>query len=740
MSRSLATVMRTQGPFQGVDLSRDSRDLGPMYAQMAHNVHCAHGAIERRPGISLVADDQLPAEPEVIYHHSSATGDAAKEWFAAAVFVGGFWKIYTLRADDTVWNNRYTGTVDMTAQRDLRPNFYRVSKDFVLVTVPGEQCFGMSEYGDIIPGGAFFGGSFDDLGIAFLSSLAAHSESSGSRLIIPKTQDNTVFVDPIHVYYWFTFARFAGLAGQLWPFVWETNAIGPAVEVLGGLASGRRSWLRFETADIMAIKPDGATHMRVYRQFYVPSNDGTGDGALEPYSPTRRQVYLMPLDSLQTDPEGWAYDPEAEISYGYYDIPLTILDGSRVLWDGCGDEWILNESVAPTRNAPPPPGTMLTAIHQNKMFYARVPFISSVPGTLAKGEDSLWYSAEGEYFHVAEENIMKVGEDGRPITGLMTYFGQLLIFKEDEVWALRGSLDVATNASDALGSEPPWGTHELSLVARGVGCIAVKGGPAVLEAGNLLYFVGQGGLYVYNGQVIIEVSQAIAPALRGISVETMAGSQLAHDPINKLIYWFIGAMGTPDPGQGPVPLLVQYPDWEPQVWVYHYADATDQGGGRWTHWGQFGSDVTCIASRQTSILAQPPGPQLVLGLANWRVAQTSDGHVDAFYPATTQGIPWRWHGGDLHIGAPERQTRWHYLTVQFERQSHDAAKVTAYLDGNVEQLMYSVTFDLDNPASQLKWRLGLRSNTLAPRFSGLSEQAPVRITGFQIDALPIGSR
>jgi len=78
--------------------------------------------------------------------------------------------------------------------------------------------------------------------------------------------------------------------------------------------------------------------------------------------------------------------------------------------------------------------------------------------------------------------------------------------------------------------------------------------------------------------------------------------------------------------------------------------------------------------------------------------------------------------------------------VQFERQSHDAAKVTAYLDGNVEQLMYSVTFDLDNPASQLKWRLGLRSNTLAPRFSGLSEQAPVRITGFQIDALPIGSR
>ncbi len=743
--RNLATVLRTEGPFQGVDLSRDPRKLGPMYAQVAHNVHCAHGAIERRPGISLVANGALPAEPEVIYHHSSPTGDVATEWYAAAVFNPSappddkpHWEIYTLRADDTVWLIRYTQSVDMTDQRDLRPNFYRASKNYVLVTMPGEQCFGLSEYGPIIPGGAFYGGSLDDLGVSHHTTIYAGTTSS-SHLYFPKTEADSYFTDAFYVYYWFTFARFAGQLGQLWPFIWETNAIGPVKFWLGALGSGKRSWIAFTLADLTSLKPDGATHLRVYRQFYVPTVDGSGDDAVEPYSPTRRQVYIMPLDTLQDDPETWAYDPDVVPSYGYYDIPLTILDGTRYLWDGCGDEWILNESVAPTRNAPPPPGTMLTAIHQNKMFYARVPHLSSVPGTSAKGEDSLWYSAESEYFHVAEINVMKVGDDGRPITGLMTYFGNLLIFKEDEVWVLRGSLDVATNVTDAMGDAPPWGTHELSLAARGVGCIAVKGGPAVLEAGNLLYFIGQGGLYVYNGQVIAEVSQAIAPALRGLSVDMMAGSQLAHDPINKLLYWYIGAMGTPDPGQGPVPLLVQVADWEPQVWVYHYADATDQGGGRWTHWGGFGSDITCIASRQTSVLAQPPGPQLVLGLANKRVAQTSAGHIDAYSPGVTHGIPWLWHGADLHLGAPERAAHWHYLTVQFERQTHDAASVRAYLDADLE-MMLDVSFNLSTPGGHFKWRLGFRANTLAPRFTGVSAQAPVRITGFQIDALPIGSR
>jgi len=710
-----------------------------MYAQVAHNVHCAHGAIERRPGISLVADDQLPAKPEVIYHHSSATGDESTEWYAAAVFVGGFWKIYTLRANDTVWNNRYTGTVDMTAERGLRPNFYRVSEDFVLVTMPGEQCFGLRETGDV-----YLVGTFVDAEIDELVTLIDAQETSPNWDVLSRWAIPPGYTDDLWAYYWLSFLSyhppdFPVAAHQV--FGSESNAIGPfKVNIGPGVGwTGAVLWVGLDLAGVLNyIDVNAVTDVRLFRQMYVPTNDGQGDGVVEPYSPTAQQVLALPL---LPGVNPWESPGPYEEGVAFYDIPVGyLIGGLTAIWDGASPMDMIPERVPPTRNARPPRGAMLAALHQSKMFYARVPEISSVPDTLRQGEDALWYSTENEYWHVAEENVMKVGEDGRPITGLMTYFGQLLIFKEDEVWALRGSLDPPTNLNDAMGEPAPWGTHELSLVARGVGCIAVKGGPAVLEAGNLLYFVGQGGLFVYNGQVILEVSQPIAPALRGITVETMAASQLAHDPINKLIYWFIGAMGTPDPGQGAVPLLVQYPDWEPQVWVYHYADATDQGGGRWTHWGQFGSDITCIASRQTSILAQPPGPQLVLGLANWRVAQTSDGHVDAFYPATTQGIPWRWHGGDLHIGAPERQTRWHYLTVQFEQQSQDAAKVTAYLDGNVEQLMYNATFDLNNPASQFKWRLGLRSNTLAPRFSGLSEQAPVRITGFQIDALPTGSR
>ncbi len=742
--RNLATVMRTQGPFQGVDLSRDPRELGPMYAQVAHNVHCAHGAIERRPGISLVANGELPAEPEVIYHHSSATGDVATEWYAAAVYnlqappdTKPHWQIYTLRANDTVWLLRYTQTVDMTTQRDLRPNFYRISKEYVLVTMPGEQCFGLGETGSIFPLGTSVDAEIDDLVALEAVSQTAPTSDVLSRWAIPPD-----FTDDVWAYYWVSFLSWhpPGFPHPAHPvFGSESNAIGPFKVNIGTLiTSFPLTWVGLDLAGVVPYAPYGTTHIRLFRNMYVPTNDGTGDGIIEGYGTTAKQVLVKTLASGEFP---WQGDPYEEAYAGvYYDIPLGYLSaGLSFVWDGSSQEDMIPERVPPTRNARPPRGVMLTALHQSKMFYARVPEISSVSDTSRKGEDVLWYSAELEYWHVAELNAIKVGEDGRPITGLMTYFGNLLIFKEDEVWMLRGSLDVATNVTDAHGDPDPWGTHELSLAARGVGCIAVKGGPAVLEAGNLLYFVGQGGLYVYNGQVIAEVSQAIAPALRGLSVDVMAGSQLAHDPINKLIYWYIGAMGTPDPGQGPVPLLLQVADWEPQVWVYHYADATDQGGGRWTHWGGFGSDITCIASRQTSVLAQPPGPQLVLGLASKRVAQTSAGHIDAYDPINWKGVDWLWHGADLHLGAPERATHWHYLTTQFERQSQDAAKVSAYLDADLEQ-QRTLTFDLDSPGGRVKWRLGLRANTLAPRFSGLSEQAPVRITGFQIDALPIGSR
>lgn len=749
--RNLATVMRTQGPFQGVDLSRDPRELGPMYAEVAHNVHCAHGAIERRPGIELVADGALPAKPEAIYHHSSATGDETTEWYAAAIFDGERWKIYRLRSDQTVWELIYTQDEDMTGQRHLRPSFYRVSKDYVLVTMAAAHCFGLGRDGTTIPAGATMTRSMDDFNVVLEHKVYALEADTDCDLIVPDG-----FADTIWAYYWFTYLRRQPEGvheNEYWPFLWETNAAGPAQVSLAFIIpetnpSGKRMWIGFSTGNLDLIKEQGATHMRIYRQFYVPAgdHDGTEDGVITEFSPTRRQIYAMPLPDTVTDPSTYSYDPAADDSDGYYDIPLDKLQGDTIIWDGCGDTYILNESVVPTRNAQPPKGCMLAGLHQNKMFYARIPD-TLITASRPRGEDRMYYSAESEYFHVAEKNFMVVGEDGRPITGLMTYFGHLLFFKESEVWALRGSLDQATNLSDALGDAPPWGTHELALVARGVGCVAVMGGPAVLEAGNLLYFVGQGGLYVYNGQIIAEVSQAIAPALRGLTVETMAGSQLAHDPINKLIYWFVGSIGTPAPGQGPEPLLAQHAGWHPLVWVYHYADATDQGGGRWTHWGSFGGNnapLSCIASRQTSILAQPPGPQLVLGLPNKRVGQTANVHTDTIDAGYPQPIDWAWHGAELTFGSPERAVHWHYITAQFDEQDDDAAEMSVHLNGSVvfppTTPPHSLAFDLFGGDGQVKWRLGLRSRTLAARFAGESQNAPVRITGFQIDALPIGSR
>ncbi len=734
--RTAATVMRTQGPFQGLDLSRDPRELGPMYAQVAHNVHCAHGAIERRPGVSLVADGELPAEPEVLYHHSSTEGDATKEWYAAAVLNGAHWEIYRLTFSGTGWAKIYTQVADMTGVRHLRPSFYRVSKDFVLITMPGEACFALKQNGDFFPLGISVDAAIGDLAV-FVEHLQGESWAK-SRWQLPVD-----YTDDIWAYYWVSFLYHCTSVSPQ-GICAESNAIGPLKVNVGNAHAdpGWTLWVGLDLAGVLNHAPVGTTDIRLYRQMQVPTNDGRADGVVEPYAPTRRQTLVfMTLPTAFPWESGEPYDVAWPLTR--YDIPLGYIQGGfSYMWDGASQVDLLAEQVAPTRNAPPPCGVMLAALHQNKMFYARVPEISSVAETLKKGEDTLWYSAEQEYWHVAEDNVMKVGEDGKPITGLATYFGQLLIFKENEVWALRGGLDTLTNLSAALGEPAPWGTHELSPVARGVGCVAVQGGPAVLEAGNLLYFVGPGGLYVYNGQVILEVSQAIAPALRGIRVDVLANSQLAYDPSNKLIYWLVGELGQPTAGQGARHWLDMFATYPPVIWVYHYADATDQGGGRWTHWGGLGSsEPTCIATRQAAVLTATPDPQLVVGLANRRVCQTTPTNVDNVGPEGDTSIAWYWMGGNLHGGAPERLMRWHYLTIQFEHQDQDSAFCSVFKNNEgPTAAIDAINFAFANTDCSFKRRIGLRSRTVTPLIFGFSQQAPVQIVGFQIDATLLESR
>ena len=103
----------------------------------------------------------------------------------------------------------------------------------------------------------------------------------------------------------------------------------------------------------------------------------------------------------------------------------------------------------------------------------------------------------------------------------------------------------------------------------------------------------------------------------------------------------------------------------------------------------------------------------------------------------------RKHQSRLDLGIPERRKRWHYLSVDFEKQAGDSFTSSYVLDDGNDFTEGELDINMDQ-GRNLKRRLFRRSRQLTLKFSGDAGTSaigfPVRITGFQLDATPLDSR
>lgn len=153
------------------------------------------------------------------------------------------------------------------------------------------------------------------------------------------------------------------------------------------------------------------------------------------------------------------------------------------------------------------------------------------------------------------EGVEIIGKSSESITGLLEYLGQLIIFKETEIYIL---------TDDIL-------TGELRLLFSDKGCVNRRGGSGCINIDNKIYFVALDGVYTYDGvSNPKKISNDIEENLLLISKISYSYARFGHDPRNKLLY------------------LVFPPETEfglvTPTFIYHYDELDEKGIGAWTQY------------------------------------------------------------------------------------------------------------------------------------------------------------
>lgn len=131
------------------------------------------------------------------------------------------------------------------------------------------------------------------------------------------------------------------------------------------------------------------------------------------------------------------------------------------------------------------------------------------------------------------EGKFLVGDANDPITGMIEYLGQMIIFKLNSIYVLTGDIE---------------GDSELRRLFSGLGCVNVLGGKAYIEVNNILYFVSTTGIYMFAGDQPIKISEQIQEELDKIDRARYGFCRVSVDQRYNLLYFSfpVGYKGSTD--------------------------------------------------------------------------------------------------------------------------------------------------------------------------------------------------
>lgn len=700
------TVIRSNGGFLGVNMAVDRTQLGEQYARDCMNVHVAFGAIERRPGIVLLAEgvegDLSGAGadyPRELYFHNRWEGEAGgpdEEGKGFILAVAGT----TLYSNDpqltnSPWNALLaSGNAYIDAL--FRPGFYRCSRKHSLI---------LGGLGPVL---------WTDGNVAVPIILTDATDT----IYVDQTTMNVQVPAPdpdlagyeippgesFRIQYVYSYSTELTDSPEP-PFRTE----GKATTLFSGASDKNTTteWQYWSTVvdinEALANRPAGQ-HINIYRSILIYSED-TLVGA---------PVNQMPPATLVTSlPPSWS-----NTLWGDFNITADADDSRYVP--------VLNSA---------PPNALFAVEYGTRMVYAGGKFPETAPGW-----DKIWWSQELEFGHVTPDSWQQIGTDGGAITGLAVYFGQLVIFKESSIWVIRGELNSQTNEDVQTGFDPPALTWDVERISSETGVVGKHGGKAWIEVDGLLYFAGSNGFYVFNGQTVRRISEPIDPLIGNLDRVSKHEIHVGHDEYLGIITWLIQHPGESRLGGGPKHDKQSTDD--PLILAYHYRDFAPSGEGvlgRWTFWRP-ASPISALGTwRKSRWFDNSADKEVVLcGFQDTAyVGEFRTGkHKDEIIPGTKLAIDWYWKGGDLWLDET-RATRWLFMAIMHEPGNTGTLQATFELDRTPE--VGPLLLSLNNPSGVYKRRIFRRGRYFAPVFSGTSSEA-ARILGFEVRGRSIGLR
>ena len=204
---------------------------------------------------------------------------------------------------------------------------------------------------------------------------------------------------------------------------------------------------------------------------------------------------------------------------------------------------ILNEDTSTTEIAP-------VSVDFTDTNFAFMVNHQDVTFLVKNNSDSLYFSRPNEPWSVS--NFIRVGGEGSTerITGLASYGGMLVVFKEKSIWTLDG-------LSEATFFSRP--------VVKGIGCASHH---SIVQVDGLLYFWGKDGLYGFDGTLPQKISGPVHDVVMGRNFARDHFIVGAEDEVNQSIIWSYPAAASTENNKQLVffygnSKIVQRPSWSP---------------------------------------------------------------------------------------------------------------------------------------------------------------------------------
>ena len=308
----------------------------------------------------------------------------------------------------------------------------------------------------------------------------------------------------------------------------------------------------------------------------------------------------------------------------------------------------------------------------------------------AAGDNSQLYFSNALAPFSLTDNVLVGGEaEAGKITGLVSWKGSLIVFKQNSIWTVTGS----TTADFAF-----------RRVVADIGCYAPH---SIVVTENSIYFLGEDGFYIYDGTKAVLISRSIGPEIQGRNYSRDNYVVGVDDKDRRCIIWSFSSVGQAA---------------NDKILVLFYGNSVEAKGPSWANWSVSGTSSTITSLARVTLNESTADRLVFAGFANSKIGKLKS----ESYNDLTANVNFEWRTGKIDGGFPHRQKSWLEMIFEQVKQT-DSSNLTIEYYRDAESSADSISGTTQDPSA------GTIATTMPVVFTRLRERARDLTLSFKVD-------